>query len=77
MDLRSWLKRLERRAKGRHHTLLLPDGQEIHYTGEEMLDAVVAASNREEHRLLPYIRQLPPNDPVANLVWALQWEDQE
>jgi polynucleotide 5'-kinase involved in rRNA processing len=69
---RGWVKRLERDAEGLHHTLTLPDGREVRYTPEEMLDAVIAAIDEEEHHLLPYIRQMDTREGIAGLVGAIE-----
>jgi hypothetical protein len=72
MGLRRWVKRLERDAEGLHHTLRLPDGTEVRYTGEEMLHAVSAAIRREEHRLLPHIRQMDTTEGMPGLIRAIE-----
>ena len=72
MELRGWVKCLERSAEGLHHTLTLPDGGEVRYTGAEMLDAVIAAVDEEEHHLLPYLRQMDTREGMAGLIGALE-----
>jgi len=58
MGLRGRMSRLEKQADSLYRTLRLPDGTEVRYISEEMLCAVSAAIRQEEHRLLPYIRQM-------------------
>jgi len=72
MGLREWVKRLERSAEGLHNTLTLPDGREVRYTGEEMMEAVIAAIHQEEHHLLPYIRQMDTKEGMPGLIRALE-----
>ena len=52
MGLRDRLKRIERDAP-EGGTLQLQDGSEIRYGPEEMLDALCAAIEGEQHHLLP------------------------
>ena len=61
MSLRERLEKLERETEGFHQMLTLPDGRKVRYTQEELLDAMFAAIDEEEHRLLPYIRQIDTN----------------
>ena len=77
MGLRDKLKRLEAETEGFYETLRLLDGTKVRYTGEEMLDAVIAAIHQEEHHLLPYIRQIDTNQGMPGLIRALEgsWED--
>ena len=72
MGLRGWVKRLERDAEGLHHTLTLPDRTKVRYTPEEMLDAVIAAVDEEEHHLLPYLRQMDTRERIAGLIGAIE-----
>jgi hypothetical protein len=72
MGPRDRLKRLERATEGFHGTLVLPDGSEVRYTGEEMLDAILAAVDEEEHPLLPYLRQMDTAEALPGLVRALE-----
>jgi hypothetical protein len=72
-NLRGWVKRLERGAGEHEHTLTMPDGAKVNYTGEEMFEAVIAALREEDHRLLPYIREMDANkEGIANLLGALE-----
>ena len=66
------MSRLERQANGLFRTLRLPDGAEVRYTSEEMLGAVCAAIRQEEHRLLPYVRQLDTTQGMPGLIRALE-----
>jgi hypothetical protein len=77
MGLRDKLRHLERETEGFYHTLTLPDGTKVRYTGEEIVDAMIAAIHQEEHRLLPYIRQIDTNQGMPGLVRALEgsWEN--
>jgi hypothetical protein len=65
MGLRNWVNRLEREAGDLHGTLQLPDGTEINYEPPEMLDALLAAIEEREHRLLPYLRQIDTTEGIA------------
>ncbi len=59
LSIESRLQRLEKQAEGLYPTLTLADGQQIRYTDEEVMAALSAAIHQEEdHRLLPYFRQL-------------------
>lgn len=51
---------MEREAAEFYDTLKLPDGTEVRYTGEEMLEALCACIESREHRLLPYLRRAEP-----------------
>jgi hypothetical protein len=72
--VRAWIKRLEREAGDFHGTLRLPDGTEIRYEGGEMLDALLAAIDGQEHRLLPYLRQAEPEttEGMPGLIRAIE-----
>jgi hypothetical protein len=72
VGLRDRLEKLEQETDGFYQTLTLPDGTNVRYTGEEMLNAVIAAIHQEEHRLLPYIRQIDANQGMPGLVRALE-----
>ena len=66
MGLRRWMRRLERNAGPLYGTLRLPDGTEIRYEGGEMLDALLAAIDGQEHRLLPYLRSFAKAEPEGS-----------
>jgi hypothetical protein len=72
MSIRGWLKRLEREAGPLCGTLRLPDGREVSYEREEMLEALLAAIDGQEHRLLPYLRQMPTREGMPGLIRALE-----
>jgi hypothetical protein len=72
MGLRSRLEHLEKLSDGLYRTLTLPDGQQIRYTSEEMMSAVIAAMHDQEHRLLPYIRQLDTTQGMPGLIRQLE-----
>jgi hypothetical protein len=74
MGLRARMSRLERQADGLYRTLRLPDGAEVRYTPEEMLEAVAACvrSEASEHRLLPHILRMDGYQGMVGLVKRLQ-----
>jgi len=72
MGLRGKLRRLETATEGLYKRLRLPDGTEVRYTGEEMWDAVIAALDGEEHRLLPYLRRMDPDRGLPSLIRAIE-----
>jgi hypothetical protein len=71
MGLRDRLRRLERNAPTRG-TLQLPDGTEVRYGPEELLDALCAAIEGREHRLIPYLRQIPTREGIPGLIRAIE-----
>jgi hypothetical protein len=64
--------RLERQADGLYQTLRLPDGTEVCYTPEEMLEAVAACVRRREHWLQPHILKMDGYQGMVGLVKRLQ-----
>jgi hypothetical protein len=72
MGLKSRLEHLEKLSDGLYRTLTLPDGQQIRYAHEEMMSAVIAAMHQQEHRLLPYVRQLGTNQGMPGLILQLE-----
>jgi len=72
MGLKSRLEHLEKLSDGLYRTLTLPDGQQIRYTSEEMMAAVIAAMHDQEHRLLPYVRQLDTTQGMPGLIRQLE-----
>jgi hypothetical protein len=70
--LRGRIEKAEQEAGGLYQTLILEDGREVKYEGEEMLDAILAVIEGEEHPLLPYIRRMDPNKGIPFLVHALE-----
>jgi len=71
MGLRDRLRRIERDTPT-GGALLLPDGTEISYGREEMLDALCAAIDGREHRLLPYLRSVPTREGMPGLIRAIE-----
>ena len=71
MGLRDRLRRLEQDAE-LGGTLTLPDGTAVRYGPGEMLDALYAAMEGQEHRLLPYLRQIPTREGMPGLVRAIE-----
>ena len=72
MGLRGRMSRLEKQADGLYRTLTLPDGQQIRYTSEEMMAAVIAAMHDQVHRLLPYLRQMDTKEGMPGLIRQLE-----
>jgi hypothetical protein len=66
------IKNLERQAGRLRGTLHLPDGRAVSYEREEMLEALLAAIDGQDHRLLPYLRQMPTAEGMPGLVRALE-----
>ncbi len=77
MGLEGRLKRLETAAEGLYKTLRLPDGTRVRYTGEEMLDAVIAAIDQREHRLLPYLRKMDADRGLPALVRSIEGSEDD
>ena len=57
MGIKGRLRHLEQESEGLYQTLTLEDGTKIFYEPEEMLDAILAAIDGEEHPLLPFVRR--------------------
>ena len=72
MGPRGRLRHLETATEGLYKTLRLPDGTTVRYTGEEMWDAVIAALDGEEHRLLPCLREMNPDRGLPSLIRAIE-----
>jgi hypothetical protein len=74
LGLRGRLRRLERDAGDLHGTLRLPDGTEVGYEAPEMLEALLAAIDGREHRLLPYLRLAEPetSEGMPGMVRAIE-----
>jgi hypothetical protein len=72
--VRGWIKRLEREAGPLHGTLQLPDGTEVRYEAPEMLEALLAAIEAREHRLLPYLKQIETSEGMPGMVRAIEGE---
>jgi hypothetical protein len=72
VGLRGWVRELERDAGDLGGTLQLPDGTEVRYESEEMLEALLAAIEGREHRLLPYLRQIPTSEGMPGMIRAIE-----
>ncbi len=72
MGVGNRLKRLEKEAQDFYSILRLPDGTEVRYTGEEMLDAMIAAIHQGEHWLLPHVRRMDIREGMPGLIRALE-----
>ena len=74
MGLRDRLRRVERVAPTGAARSGLPDGTEIRYGYEEMLGALCTAIDEREHRLLPYLRQMPSEvrEGMPGLIRAIE-----
>ena len=66
------LRRAEREAEGLWQVLTLSDGTRVKYEPEEMVDAIVAVIDGEDHHLLlPYIERMDQDRGIPSLVRAL------
>jgi hypothetical protein len=74
MGIRHTVMRLEREAGELYQTLVLPDGTEVRYEPNEMLDAYGAYMSGEPHRLLPYILQADTRQGVVGMIKMLEEE---
>lgn len=74
MGLRRRVKRLENEAGNLVGVLRLPDGTEVRYGQGELFDALLAAIDGREHRLLPYLRQIPTDEGMPGLIRAMEGE---
>jgi hypothetical protein len=70
--IKNRLTRLEAKAEDYYSTLSLPDGTDICYAGEDMLDATIAPIRQREHWLLPYVRRMDTREGMAGLIRALE-----
>ena len=68
MRIRTKLDRLEKAARQHYEVLRLPDGTQVRYTSEDVLEALSAAIAREEHWLLPAIRSQADANSCSGLV---------
>jgi len=66
------LRKLEQEAGGLYQTLTLRDGTKLMYEPEEMLDAIFAALDGEDHPLMPYIRSMDTPEGIPGLVRTLE-----
>ncbi len=74
--LRGRLERLEREAGPLYKTLTLPTGETIRYTGDEALEAMVAAIHQDKHPLLARFLEAGTTEGMPGLCRALvgSWE---
>jgi hypothetical protein len=74
MGFRDRLRRLERDAEDLSRTLRMPDGTGVSYQHQKMFDAMLAAIDGREHRLLPYLREAEPdtNQGMPGLIRAIE-----
>lgn len=70
--LRRRLERLEAETEGLYNTLVLPNGETVRYSGEEALDAMIAAIDQTEHWLLPHMRRVEAADGLPGLIRAIE-----
>lgn len=71
-SLRGRLERLEAEASGLYRTLVLPEGETVRYSGEEALDAMLAAIDESDHWLLPHMRRSDTEDGLPGLIRAVE-----
>ncbi len=71
MTTRSRLERLEREAGPLYKTLILPTGGTLRYTGDEALEAMVAAIHQNEHPLLARFLETDATEGMPGLCRAL------
>lgn len=76
MGLRRRLEKLEQETGGLYDTLYLPDGSQVRYTTEDLLEALSATIDRTEHWLLPILRQAPTDRGLTGLISALESSQQ-
>lgn len=69
--LRARLERLEREAGPLYKTLILPDGGTLRYTGDEALEAMVAAIHEDGHPLLARFLEAETAEGMPGLCRAL------
>lgn len=69
--LRRRLERLEREATPLYSTLTLPTGEAVRYTGDEALEAMVAAIHEDEHPLLFRFLEADTTEGMPGLCRAL------
>ena len=68
------LRKVEREAGGLYQTLTLEDGTKVKYESEDMLDAVFAVLEGEDHPFLSSVWRMDPNKGIPSLVRALAGE---
>ncbi len=73
MGLRGRLSRLEEQTRRHYEVLRLPDGTQVRYTSEDLLDALSAAMAQEGHWLLPSLLRADTNNlGLVGLIGALE-----
>ncbi len=65
------MERLERRAGPLYKTLALPTGETVRYTGDEALEAMVAAIHQHDHPLLSRFLEADTAEGMPGLCRAL------
>jgi hypothetical protein len=71
-SLKGKLKYLEREAAGCFETLRLEDGTEVRYEPNEMLSALAAYMEGQEHWLLPHIMQADTRQGIPGMIRMLE-----
>ena len=69
--LKARLRKLEQATGSAFETLYLPDGSQVRYHHDELLQAFGAVVNRAEHWLHPVICASGEDTGIAGLIWAL------
>ena len=73
MGLKDRLSKAEQRAEGFCDSLTLADGTQIPLEEGELLEALIAALEGSEHRLLPHLRDLGgTKEGLPGLIWAME-----
>ncbi len=75
MSIRRRLERLEAETEGLYNMLVLPNGEKVRYSGEEALNAMLAAIDQTEHWLLPHMRRVEVTDGLPGLIRAIEGGD--
>ena len=71
MALKDRLAKLEQKVTTQYDVLYLPDGSEVRFTIEDVLEALAAVIDKEDHWLLPVIRRAGASEGLPGLVNAL------
>ncbi len=73
MGLKDRLSKAEQRVERFCDTLTLIDGTQIPIEEGELCDALIAALEGSEHRLLPHLRDLGhTREGLPGLIWAFE-----
>ncbi len=75
MSIRRRLERLEAETEGLYNMLVLPNGEKVRYSGEEALDAMLAAIDETDHWLLAHMRRTDAADGLPGLIRAIEGGD--